>query len=61
MAKIKNKIANSRAKKNINAKCKMVYDWKQEMLELVDKQQYEAAIDVMAKIAEAKLMNPEVM
>ena len=61
MAKIKNKIANSRAKKNINAKCKMVYDWKQEMLELVDKQQYEAAIDVMAKIAEAKLMDAEVM
>ena len=54
MAKIKNRIANKRMQKKAEAQDAAFRDLKAEMQQLMDTEDYVAAMDVMAEIAANK-------
>lgn len=61
MAKIKNRIANKRMQKKTEAQEAAFRDLKMEMQQLMDTEDYVAAMDVMAEIAANKKIDAEVM
>ena len=61
MAKIKNRIANKRMQKKAEAQDAAFRDLKAEMQQLMDTEDYVAAMDVMAEIAANKKIDADVM